>query len=76
MTYLSYCPDHAYACPGGTAHLTAVALDLLNRGCSPEQVEDVLTGALPHPDERTALSDPTNVLMKEVTGDGTPPRTG
>lgn len=47
------------------------ALGLLLAGYTPEDVERVLEGTLPHPDERTALSDPTNVLMQEVSTDGT-----
>lgn len=47
------------------------ALGLLLAGYSPEEVEQVLAGTLPHPDELTALSDPTNVLMQEVAEDGT-----
>lgn len=43
------------------------ALGLLLAGYTPEQIEDILAGDLPHPDEPTALSDPTNVLMKEVS---------
>lgn len=56
----------------------AHVLALLNRGYSPEQVEElmaepgcvlVLAPKLPlH--ERTALSDPSNVLMVEVVEDG------
>ncbi len=53
------------------ARRTADALGLLLGGYSPEEVERVLEGTLPHPDERTALSDPTNVLMQEVSTDGT-----
>lgn len=47
------------------------ALGLLLAGYTPEEVEQVLAGTLPHPDEPTALSDPTNVLMQEVNEDGT-----
>lgn len=46
------------------------ALGLLLAGYTPEQVERLLEGTLPHPDEPTALSDPTNVLMQEVHDDG------
>lgn len=52
----------------------ALVLSLLSRGYSPGEAEQVLAGTLPHPDEPTALSDPTNVLMVEVPGDGA--RTG
>jgi hypothetical protein len=51
-------------------------LALLLGGYSPEEVEAMLEGEMPYPDERTALSDPINVLMKEVhdgTADGTRP---
>jgi hypothetical protein len=51
----------------GQAHL----LGLLLQGYSPEEVECMLEGALPWPDEPTALSDPSNVLMQEVNQDGT-----
>lgn len=47
------------------------ALGLLLAGYTPEEVERVLEGTLPHPDAPTALSDPNNVLMQEVSGDGT-----
>jgi hypothetical protein len=50
-------------------------LALLVGGCSPEEVEAMLAGDLPYPDERTALSDPTNVLMQEVVQDDTGART-
>lgn len=42
------------------------ALRLLCQGYTPEEVEDILDGAVRQP---TALSDPTNVLMQEVTED-------
>lgn len=45
-------------------------LGLLLAGYTPEEVEAMLEGTLPYPDERTALSDPTNVLLEEVL-DGT-----
>jgi hypothetical protein len=53
--------------PTEQARRTADALGLLLGGYSPEEVERILEGTLPHPDDRTALSDPTNVLMQEVT---------
>lgn len=62
--------------PEQEARLAAYVLGLLERGYSPEEAELVLEGTLPWPDEPTALSDPTNVLMVEVTGDGTATRTG
>jgi hypothetical protein len=55
--------------PEQEARLAADVLRLLERGYSPEEAEQVLEGTLPWPDEPTALSDPTNVLMTEVTGD-------
>lgn len=57
--------------PDEQARRAADALGLLMRGYTPEQVERVLAGNLPHPDEPTALSDPTNVLFQEVSTDGT-----
>lgn len=43
------------------------ALGLLLAGYTPEEAEAVLEGTLPWPGELTALSDPTNVLLQEVT---------
>lgn len=55
------------------AEVRAHALALLLRGFSPEQVEEMLDGdtgvCLLDYDGRTAFSDPTNVLMVEVTED-------
>lgn len=51
----------------------AHALALLLRGYSPEEVEAFLNQASYHEDcvleQATPLSDPTNVLMQEVTED-------
>lgn len=47
------------------------ALGLLLADYTPEQVEAILAGTLPHPDAPSALSDPNNVLL-EVVSDGTP----
>lgn len=56
------------------AEAQAHALGLLLAGYSPEEVEQVLAGDLPAPLGRTALSDPTNVLLQEVS-DATAPGT-
>jgi hypothetical protein len=48
----------------------AHVLALLNRGYSPEEVEGILEGTPGCVLERTALTDPTNVLMQEVSDDG------
>jgi hypothetical protein len=56
------------------AEAQAHVLRLLLGGMSPEEAEDRLAGTgcvLPEP---TALTDPTNVLMQEVTDDGAAPR--
>jgi hypothetical protein len=55
----------------GQAHI----LGLLLRGYSPEEVEAMLEGTLPWPGPPTALTDPTNVLMQEVTSDDASTRT-
>lgn len=52
----------------------ARALGLLLAGYSPEEVEALLEAEATEPNAYTALTDPTNVLMQEVTDDGT--RTG
>lgn len=52
----------------------AHVLALLDRGYSPEQVEEMLGQASYFEDcvlGYTSVSDPTNVLMQEVTEDGT-----
>lgn len=48
----------------------ALALRLLNEGHSPEEVEEALEARWQANNPATALTDPTNVLMKEVTSDG------
>lgn len=48
---------------------TARALALLNQGYTPEEVEELLEVPAGNVHERTALSDPTNVLMQEVVDD-------
>jgi hypothetical protein len=59
------------------AEVRAHALALLLRGYSPEEVEEALNrasyleGCVLDELPPTALSDPTNVLMQEVTEDGT-----
>jgi len=45
---------------------------LLSIGYSREEVEGVLSGTLPPPGGYTALTDPTNVLMREVAPVGQP----
>jgi hypothetical protein len=52
------------------AEVRAHALALLLGGYSPEEVEAALEGTQGCVLERTALSDPTNVLMQEVANDG------
>lgn len=56
------------------AEVQAHALGLLLAGYSPEEVEAILAGELPVPGELTALSDPTNVRLQEVS-DGPSPGT-
>ena len=46
-------------------------LGLLLGGCSPEEVEALIEGGPPCVLAPTALSDPTNVVMQEVTEDAT-----
>jgi DivIVA domain-containing protein len=56
------------------AEVRAHALALLLGGYSPEEVEEALdraTGEGACALERTALTDPNNVLMVEVTDNGT-----
>lgn len=57
------------------AEARAHVLALLLRGYSPEEVEDMVADASRHGEPciipPTALSDPTNVLMVEVTEDAT-----
>lgn len=50
----------------GSSEARRFALGLLLAGLSPEQVEARLEGRLVQREAVTALSDPTNVLMKEV----------
>lgn len=50
------------------------ALGLLLAGYSPEEAEVHLEGRLVQQEPRTALSDPTNVLMKEVPAMAQPTR--
>lgn len=54
------------------AEARAHVLALLLRGYSPEDVEDRLAQGNGCVLEATALTDPTNVLMQEVTDDGAP----
>jgi hypothetical protein len=58
----------------GRTHVLA----LLLRGRSPEQVEEIIDQAsgcvLEAVQPLTALTDPNNVLMQEVTEDGAAPR--
>lgn len=52
------------------AEARAHALALLLAGFTPEEVEDLLEAGVTPEEARTALSDPTNVLMQEVNDDG------
>ncbi len=45
-------------------------LGLLLRGMSPEEIEERMEPGFGCVLERTALTDPSNVLMTEVTSDG------
>lgn len=54
------------------AEARAHALALLLAGFTPEEVEDLLEAGVTPEEARTALTDPTNVLMQEVTDDGAP----
>jgi len=59
------------------AEVRAHVLALLDRGYSPEECETMLEAAILTGGcilRATALSDPTNVLMQEVTEDGAAPR--
>ena len=53
----------------------AMAFRLLEEGYSPEEVEEALAVRWREEHQRTALSDPTNVMMQEVTHDGSAART-
>jgi hypothetical protein len=54
------------------AEVRAHVLALLLGGYSPEEVELALEGDQCILEGRTPLTDPTNVLLKEVAGDGSP----
>lgn len=60
----------------GSEEARSYTLGLLLAGLSPEEVETHLAGRLVQQGPRTALSDPTNVMMKEVTSVAQPHERG
>jgi len=60
----------------GSSEARRYALGLLLAGLSPEQVETHLEGRLVQREALTALSDPNNVLLKEVTTVAQPTQRG